>query len=76
MLRGLLSKVVGDSDQREIARLQKAVEQINALEPEFEALSDVQLQARTDEFRQRLADGEVWVKYQSFRPGISDKIAD
>ncbi|RLC55168.1 MAG: hypothetical protein DRI80_18200, partial [Chloroflexota bacterium] len=57
MLRGLFSKVVGDSDQREIARLQKVVERINALEPAFEALSDAQLRAKTDEFRQRLAHG-------------------
>ncbi|HEY68857.1 MAG TPA: preprotein translocase subunit SecA [Thermoflexia bacterium] len=59
MLRGLFSKVVGDSDQREIARLQKVVERINALEPAFEALSDAQLRAKTDEFRQRLAHGET-----------------
>jgi len=60
MLRGLFKKVVGDSDQREIARLQKVVERINEeLEPEFEALSDAQLQAKTDEFRQRLAHGET-----------------
>ncbi|MFQ6099932.1 MAG: preprotein translocase subunit SecA [Anaerolineae bacterium] len=58
-MRGLFTKVISDSDQREVARLQKVVERINALEPEFEALSDVQLRARTDEFRRRLADGET-----------------
>ena len=59
MLRGLFKKVVGDSNQREIARLQKVVERINALEPEFEALDGAQLRAKTDEFRQRLAQGET-----------------
>jgi preprotein translocase subunit SecA len=59
MLRGLLKKVVGDADQREIARLQKVVEQINALEPVFEPLDDAQLRAKTDEFRDRLAAGET-----------------
>ncbi len=59
MLRGLFKKVVGDADQREIARLQKVVEHINALEPALEALDDDQLRAKTDEFRQRLADGET-----------------
>ncbi|MEA3377808.1 MAG: preprotein translocase subunit SecA [Chloroflexota bacterium] len=59
MLRGLLSKLVGDSDEREIARLQEQVEQINALEPEFEALSDPELRAKTAEFRQRLEQGET-----------------
>ena len=59
-LRGLFKKIVGDSNQREIARLQKVVEHINTvLEPEFEELSDAQLQAKTGEFRQRLAHGET-----------------
>jgi preprotein translocase subunit SecA len=58
-LRGLFSKVVGDPSQREIARLQKTVERINALEPDFQALSDVDLRARTDEFHRRLAQGET-----------------
>jgi len=59
MLRGLFKKVVGDADQREIARLQKVVERVNTLEQAFEALNDAQLRAKTDEFRQRLADGET-----------------
>ena len=59
MLRGLFKKAAGDFDQREIARLQKVVEQINALEPAFEALDDAQLRAKTDEFRERLAHGET-----------------
>ena len=59
MLRGLFKKVVGDANQREIARLQKVVEQINALETEFEALDDAQLRAKTDEFRERLKDDET-----------------
>ncbi len=61
MLRGLFKKVVGDSNQREIARLQKVVEHINALEPVFERenLGDAQLRAKADEFRQRLAHGET-----------------
>ena len=59
MLRGLFTKIVGDPNQREIARLQKVVEQINALESTCEALDNAQLRARTDEFRQRLADGET-----------------
>jgi preprotein translocase subunit SecA len=59
MLRGLLTKVVGDSDRREIGRLQKVVEEINALEAAFEELSDVQLRAKTDESHERLAQGET-----------------
>jgi preprotein translocase subunit SecA len=59
MLRGLFGGVAGDSDKREIARLQRVVKDINAFEPEFEALSDAQLRAKTDEFRERLAQGET-----------------
>jgi len=59
MLRGLFAKVIGDSDQREIARLQKVVERINALEPALNLLERAQLRAKTDEFRQRLAHGET-----------------
>jgi len=59
MLRGLFHKVVGDANQREIARLQKVVERINALEPYFQSLDDAQLHAKTDEFRRRLGQGET-----------------
>jgi preprotein translocase subunit SecA len=59
MLRGLFKKGSGGPNQREIAQLQKVVEQINALEPAFEALDDTQLRAKTDEFRERLARGET-----------------
>ncbi|HUV88694.1 MAG TPA: preprotein translocase subunit SecA [Anaerolineae bacterium] len=59
MLRGLFAKVTGSAEQREIARLQKVVEQTNALEPEFQALDSAQLRAKTNELRQRLAAGET-----------------
>jgi preprotein translocase subunit SecA len=59
MLRGLISKLVGDSDEQQITRLQQEVERINALEPEFEALSNAELRAKTAEFRARLEQGET-----------------
>jgi len=59
MLRGLFKKLVGDRDAREIARLQTIVEEINALEPEFEALDDDQLRDRTETFRRRLAERQT-----------------
>jgi preprotein translocase subunit SecA len=59
MLRGLISKFIGTASTREIARLQSYVEEINGLEPEFEALSDAQLRAISEQFRQRLQDGET-----------------
>ena len=54
---GFLSRFV-DSNDRELKRIQPYVDEINALEPEFEQLSDEQLKAKTNEFRQRYQDGE------------------
>ncbi len=59
MLRGLIDKLVGESDRQKIARMQQQVERINALEPEFAALSRGELRSKTDEFRARLARGEA-----------------
>src|ERR1041384_2077130 len=44
-----------DGNEREVVRLRKTVAEINALEPEFEALPDEELAARTPEFRELLA---------------------
>ncbi len=56
---GLVKKVFGDLNDRELKRMSRTVEQINRLEPEFVALSDEQLRAKTDEFKQRLEKGET-----------------
>ena len=53
-----LSRIFGDNE-REIRKYTPVVEEVNALEPGFEALSDDELRAKTDEFRTRLADGET-----------------
>ncbi|HOC31920.1 MAG TPA: preprotein translocase subunit SecA, partial [Armatimonadota bacterium] len=45
-----------DSNEREVAKLQKQISAINALEPQIKALSDQQLRAKTEEFRQRVRD--------------------
>ena len=58
MLETLLARVFGTKHEREIKRLAPRVDEISALAPEFEALSDEQLQAKTDEFKQRYRDGE------------------
>ena len=44
-----------DNNEREVAKYQKKVEQINALEPDMKALSDDQLRAKTPEFQERVA---------------------
>ncbi|HLZ09017.1 MAG TPA: preprotein translocase subunit SecA, partial [Chloroflexota bacterium] len=52
-----VTKVLGDSSEREIKKVQPIVGEINALGDEMEARSDDDLRALTDEFRDRLADG-------------------
>jgi preprotein translocase subunit SecA len=56
---GLVKKIFGDANEREIKRMWKAVEQINELEPTIQALSDDQLRGKTAEFRSRLEQGET-----------------
>ncbi len=46
-----------DSNEKELKRLQPAVNEINSLEPEFERLSDAELRAKTEEFQARLKAG-------------------
>jgi len=57
MLNRFLTSIFGSRNERVLRQLGKTVTQINALEPEFQALSDADLRAKTDEFRQRLKDG-------------------
>ena len=59
MILNLVQKVIGSKHERDLKKMQPLVSQINALEPEFEMLSDEQLKAKTEEFRQRLASGET-----------------
>ena len=57
MLGAIAKKVFGSRNDRIIARLRKVADKINALEPAVQALSDVELRDKTDEFRARLKDG-------------------
>ncbi|WP_323016959.1 preprotein translocase subunit SecA [Castellaniella sp.] len=54
----LLKKIIGSRNDRLLKQYRKQVAQINALEPSLQALSDEDLQAKTAEFRQRIADGK------------------
>lgn len=54
----LLKKLIGSRNDRLLKQYRKQVAQINALEPEYEALSDDDLRAKTHEFRQRISDGK------------------
>jgi preprotein translocase subunit SecA len=56
LINTLLGKVFGTKNERELKRLMPQVEAINALEPQMKQLSDDQLRAKTDEFRQRIQE--------------------
>jgi len=55
MLQRIVKLIGGDPNKKEIEKIYPLVDEINALEPQFEALSDEALRAKTDEFRSRLA---------------------
>ncbi|CAM0119626.1 preprotein translocase subunit SecA [Stenotrophomonas maltophilia] len=59
MINSLLTRVFGSRNERQLRQLNRIVAKINALEPEIEKLSDEQLQAKTPEFKQRIANGEA-----------------
>ncbi len=55
----ILAKVIGTQNERDLKKLRPFVAEINAKEPEIEALSDPQLREKTVEFRARFANGET-----------------
>ena len=57
MLPKLLTSIFGSRNDRLLKQYRRVVEQVNTLEPQFEALTDDALRAKTDEFRQRIAQG-------------------
>ncbi|ARU89680.1 preprotein translocase subunit SecA [Pseudomonas sp. M30-35] len=59
MFAPLLKKLFGSKNEREVKRLLKAVQSVNAFEEQMLALSDEQLRAKTEEFKARLAKGET-----------------
>jgi preprotein translocase subunit SecA len=56
LINALVAKVFGTKNEREVKRLMPQVEAINALEPAMKKLSDAELRAKTDEFRQRVQE--------------------
>ncbi|HUV78091.1 MAG TPA: preprotein translocase subunit SecA [Desulfobacterales bacterium] len=58
MVSNLLTKVFGSKNERELKKIQPAVEKINALEPRIQAMSDDELKAQTQLFKDRLNTGE------------------
>ncbi|ODC02859.1 preprotein translocase subunit SecA [Terasakiispira papahanaumokuakeensis] len=59
MIAPLFKKIFGTKNDRDIKRMRRVVARINALEDDVKALSDNALTGKTEEFRQRLSDGEA-----------------
>ena len=58
MLASLIGGIFGTKNERELKRMRKIVDKINALEPTISALGDADLSAKTEEFKQRYNKGE------------------
>ena len=71
-----LTKILGDPNEREVKRLRPTVDRINALEPEYEKLSDAELRAKTDAFRARLAGLDLSGLQGRFAEGATVETGD
>ena len=56
---GFMEKIFGDLNEKEVKRIGKIVDKVEALDEQMQALSDDELRGKTAEFRQRIADGET-----------------
>ena len=56
---GLLEKIFGDLNAKEVKKIEKIADKVEALDAEMAALSDEELQAKTPEFRERIKNGET-----------------
>ena len=55
----ITKKLFGTQDEREVKKMRKVVDKINAIEPQFQNYTDGELAAKTAEFKERLAKGET-----------------
>src|SRR3990172_2376568 len=58
MLAALIRKIFGDNNDRILKGFRKTVDQINALEPAIQALTDIELRAQTEKFKKLLSEGQ------------------
>ena len=76
MLQNFVKLFGGNPNKREVEKLSELAEVINDLEPEFEALSDESLRAKTDEFRAQLKDAIEGVEDDEERFEIEQEVLD
>ena len=55
---GFMSKLLSFGSDKDLKRYYKIVDQINGLEPQFEKMTEEELRAQTDKFRERYSNGE------------------
>jgi preprotein translocase subunit SecA len=55
----IISKIFGSHSERELKKIMPVVDKIEALEPDYQKLSDAELRAKTVEFKERLSKGET-----------------
>ena len=58
-MANIITKIFGSKHERDVKKIRPLVEQTNRFFEEYEALSEEQLQAKTDEFKERIANGET-----------------
>jgi preprotein translocase subunit SecA len=58
-MAGILTKIFGDGNKKQLNRIQKKVDEIEALEADIEKLTDTALQQKTEEFKERYSNGET-----------------
>lgn len=58
-IQRILNKIAGDYNEKQLAKLAPLVDQINEFDEAWKSLTDQEIQAKTDEFKQRLAAGET-----------------
>jgi preprotein translocase subunit SecA len=76
MLQGFVKLFGGDPNKREIEKTTDIVAQVNALEADFEKLSDEELRGKTDEFRARLASEIEGIEDDEERRKIEQSVLD
>ncbi|MCJ7499337.1 preprotein translocase subunit SecA [bacterium] len=59
MIKLIAQKIFGTTNERELKRIAPSVESVNILEPSMQALDDVALKGKTEQFRERLKQGEM-----------------
>ncbi len=59
MIFSLARKIFGSANERYLKTLRPIIDKINEIEPQFIALDDIQLKAKTEQFKKRIADGET-----------------